>query len=385
MSEKVGFDVQQARRLMVDVDVMLVSSAPNFVYATGIYDPTILMLLAEGRFETFAIIPKESEAVLLINNGIIENAKEMSWIKDIRTTPTGVWIYRLKKHEDFADSTARGIVKILEERGLTRGRIGIEKWSMSVDMYEQLKGNLPEAQFCDIEGIFSNLRYHKADEEVTRLRKAAEITERGIEAAMASVKEGVTDFDIVKEFNSSVAREGSDVLFANCHIGPPGGKGLSSPCGHKIEKGDIICLDVGARYKSYAADLCRTAVVGEASDKLAKLYAALLNAQRKGIEAIRPGVKLSNIYEIVGEAVRAGGYPDYSRSMFGHSIGLECEEPPFISATADEIFEPNMVYCIEVPWYEPNWGSVSVEDTILITKDGYSEVSTIPRGLRIIK
>ena len=144
MSEKRGFDVQQARHLMADVDVMLINSAPNFVYATGIYDPTILMLMVEGRFENFAIIPKESEPVLLINNGITENAKEMSWIKDIRTTPTGAWIYRLKKQEDFADSTAGGIVKILEERGLTRRRIGIEKWSMSVDMYEQLKGKVPQ-------------------------------------------------------------------------------------------------------------------------------------------------------------------------------------------------------------------------------------------------
>lgn len=384
MSEKPRFNIERARQLMEDVDVMLISSAPNFVYASNIYNITILMLMAEGRFKNFVIVPKGSEPALLVNNGMLENAEKMSWIKDIRTTPTGAWVYRSKKHEDFADSPVEGIVKILGERGLTHGKIGLEKWSVSVDLYEELQGKLPQAKFCDIESILSNLRYHKTDEEIQRLRKAAEITERGIEAAMAVVREGASDYDIVKEFKSSIAREGADLFFATCRFGAPGGMGLSSPFGYKIAKGDIVSLDVGARYEAYGADLCRTAVLREPSGKLAKLYAALLKAQRSAIEAIRPGVKLGDIHKIIKETVRASGYPGYNRYFFGHSIGLECEEPPLITEDADTLFEPNMVYCIEVPWYEPNWGSVSVEDTILVTKDGYEEISTIPRHLRII-
>lgn len=384
MISKPLFDLEKARHLMGDVDVMIIQSAPNFVYTSGIYDETILMLMTEGRFGNFAIIPKDSKPVLLINNAVLENALETSWITDIRTTPTGAWVYRPKQPGNFADNPVDGIIKVLEEKKITRGRIGIERWSLAVDKYEPLKSRLPEAEFCDIEGVLINLRYHKTEEEVNRLVKAAEITEKGIEAAMTIIKEGVSDFDIVREFKSSITSAGASVFFTNCHIGRPGGNTISSPVGHKVKKGDIIALDAGARYQAYGADLCKAAVVEEPSKRLETLYTALLNAQQNAIEAVKPGVRLSEIHSIIKETMSAAGYPDYNRYMFGHSIGLECEEPPLITATEETAFEPNMVYCIEVPWYEPNWGSVGVEDSFIVTKDGHRDISTRPGDLRII-
>jgi len=380
-------DIQKARSLMAqkNIDVMLVNSAGNFVYTSGIHDNTMLMLMQSQLLVQFTVIPRESEPVLLINSALIENAEEVSWIKDIRTTPTGAWLVREKKHKDFADNVIEGVRKVLEERKLTSGRVGIEKGYVTLSLYERLREELPDAQFCDIKGIMQNLRAIKTDEEIRKMKKSVEIDEKGYEAAFACISEGISDFDIIREFKEVVAREGGDISHLNYGVGPKGGVMFSQAYGRKAKRGDIIRLDLGTSYMGYRSDLCRIAVLGKPSERLEKLYGALLEAEQRGIKAIKPGVKLRDVYGIIIETVRDAGYAGYTRGMVGHGIGLECEEQPMITATADAVFEPNMVFCVEVPWYEPGWGGVSVEDTIVVTKDGYEELSTMSRELRIIE
>lgn len=110
-----------------------------------------------------------------------------------------------------------------------------------------------------------------------------------------------------------------------------------------------------------------------------------IEAQQKGSRAIKPGVKLSEIHKTIEEVVRSAGYSGYTRSMFGHSIGLECEEQPFISASCDAVFEPNMVFCVEVSWYQPGWVGMNAEDMVLVTEDGCEELSTMPKELYVVK
>jgi len=379
--------MKKARRLMADqnIDVMLVNSPENFIYTSGIYDSTIHMLMESRILDQFTVLPKESEPVLLINSGALETAEEMSWISDITTTPNTGWLVRKKPHKDFADSVAEGIAKILEEKRLTGGRIGIEKGYMPSDMYECLKSKFPGAQFCDIQSILQDLRAIKTDNEIARIKQAIKSTEKGYEAAMASITEGITDFDIAKAFKVAVAHEGDDVSHLICGVGANGGVLFTHPCGFKVKKGDIIRFDLGTVHMGYRSDLSRSAVLGEPSERLIKLHKALLEAQRKGIKEIKPGTKLCEIHKIIKEAVRDAGYTEYTRGMFGHSVGLECEEQPMITATTHAVFEPNMVFSVEVSWYEPAWGGMNIEDMIVVTKDGCEELSTMPRDIRVIK
>jgi len=87
---------------------------------------------------------------------------------------------------------------------------------------------------------------------------------------------------------------------------------------------------------------------------------------------MRPGVQLSEIFRVATEEIRSHGFPNYSRGHYGHSIGLDSfvEEPPFISADEDSILQPNMVICLETPYYADSVGSFQIEDMILITSEG---------------
>jgi len=368
-----------------DIEVMLIYSPNNFIYASGIYDTTVQMLMEDKLISQFVILPRESEPVLLINSGALENAEEMSWIRDIRTTPNTSWLVRKRPHKDFADSVAEGIAKILEGKRLTSGRIGIEKGYMPSDMYECLRSKFPRAQFCDIQSILQDLRAIKTDNEIAKIKQAIKSTERGYEAAMASITEGITDFDIAKAFRVAVAHEGDDISHLICGVGAKGGVLFTHPCGFKVKEGDIIRFDLGTVHMGYRSDLSRSAVLGEPSERLIKLHKALLEAQRKGIKEIKPGTKLCEIHKIIKKTVRDAGYTEYTRGMFGHSVGLECEEQPMITASTHAIFEPNMVFSVEVSWYEPGWGGMNIEDMIVVTKDGCEELSTMPRDIRVIK
>ena len=368
-----------------DIEVMLVNSPENFIYTSGIYDSTIHMLMKSRMLDQFTVVPKESEPVLLINSGALENAEEMSWIKDIRTTPNTSWLVRDRAHKDFAASASEGIARILQEKKLTSGRIGIEKGYISFDTYEFFRSKFPRAQFCDIQSILQDLRAIKTDNEIAKIKQAIKSTERGYEAAMASIAEGITDFDIAKAFRVAVAHEGDDVAHLMCGVGAKGGVLFTHPCGSKVKEGDIIRFDLGTVHMGYRSDLSRTAVLGEPSERLLKLHRALLEAQQKGIKEIKPGTKLCKIHEIIKKAVRDAGYTEYTRGMFGHSVGLETEEQPMITASTDAVFEPNMVFTVEVSWYEPAWGGMNIEDMIVVTKDGCEELSTMPRDIRAIK
>lgn len=380
-------EIEKARVLMEEssIDVMLISSYQNFVYTSGIYEPTMKILMESALLEQFTILPRESDPVLVINSALLENAEEVSWIEDVRTTPTGVWVVREKRQEDFAPTAVEGVVKVLKEKNLIKGKIGIEKAFMSINTYERLKSEANEANFFDITGLLQNLRAIKTSEEIEKLKKAIEITEKGYEAAMSLIREGSSDFDIIKEFKITVAQEGGNISHMNYGVGPKGGMIFSQPYGHKVKKGDIVRMDLGVEYSGYKSDLCRIAVLGEPSNRLNKLYRVLLEAQRKGIKEIKPGVKLRDVYNIFRETVREGGFKEYNRGMFGHSIGLECEEQPMITEASDVVFKPNMVFCIEIPWYEPGWGGVSVEDMLLVTDLGNEELSTLSRELRVIR
>lgn len=385
---KPTFDIKKARNKMEekDIDVLLASSAENFYYTSGVYDPTIFVLLKSGLVDMYTIIPREEakEPTLVVNNAAAENAINMSWIRDIRTSATGIYLERPQKIEVFTEDAVDGIARILDEKGIVDGNIGIEERAITLYNYTRLKRKLPRAKFEDASGIFKDLRSVKSEDEIRKIKRATKITEKGYETVMESIEEGVTELQLVKKFKQVVIGEGGDVAHINMGAGPRGGNVFSSPSDYRMKRGDVIRFDAGAMYVGYRSDLCRDAVIGKPSERLEKLYKALLRGQRKVVNALKPGIKLSDVFRIGVREVRKD-YPQYMRHMIGHGVGLETEEDPFITPTNNRLLEPKMVFSIEVPFYGVGWAGINIEDVVVVTEDGYEEVSTIERELRIIE
>jgi hypothetical protein len=162
----------------------------------------------------------------------------------------------------------------------------------------------------------------------------------------------------------------------------------------ELVPGDLIRLDIGCRYLHYFADTARTLVVGEASPTQRKAYAAIRAGVQAACERIRPGTRVSELFDVCMGTIRKSGLPDYERHHCGHSIGLEMYEPPMVvgGGRSSDIFargldrplEPGMIVNIEAPLYHLGFGGMNVEDTLLVTATGAEWLTLLDREMVVV-
>jgi Xaa-Pro dipeptidase len=145
-----------------------------------------------------------------------------------------------------------------------------------------------------------------------------------------------------------------------------------------------VRFDLGCLWGPYRSDISRTAVLGTPSDKQARYYAAILAGERAAIAAMKPGVPVSQLFDIAVRVTRENGMPHYQRHHVGHGIGLEPYDPPTINATTNTALEAGMVFCVETPYYEHCWGGVQVEDAVEVTPTGARSLTRSSQDLAVI-
>jgi Xaa-Pro aminopeptidase len=132
-------------------------------------------------------------------------------------------------------------------------------------------------------------------------------------------------------------------------------------------------------------------VLGEPDDHQKRAFDVIYAAQQAALDAIRPGVKGRDVYHAARQVVEKAGYLEhfagYSRypqyNYLGHGVGLEANEHPLINSRDDTILQPNMVIAVEPKLIAPQWG-VSLEDTLLITNNGYKLLTKTKRKLVVV-
>lgn len=157
---------------------------------------------------------------------------------------------------------------------------------------------------------------------------------------------------------------------------------------NRIRMGDLVVVDLGLNYHGYHADVARTYVVGRADAKQKHLFDVVLEIQNTVLQAVKPGVKGSELFQVAREtALRAGveeffqGYGELQGDYIGHGVGLELDEPPTIDSKCTTLIRENMTLAFEPKVIIPGWGAIDLEDTIRVTASGYEFLSSIPREL----
>ncbi len=136
----------------------------------------------------------------------------------------------------------------------------------------------------------------------------------------------------------------------------------------------IVC-DIFPRHREtgYFADMTRTYVKGTPSEEIQKMYAAVLEAQERAIEQVKPGVTMGDIHQFCIDAFLERGY-HYGDKGFvhgtGHGLGIDIHEFPYVRHGAQSVFEPGHVVTIEPGLYYPEIGGVRIEDVVVVTDDG---------------
>jgi Xaa-Pro aminopeptidase len=146
--------------------------------------------------------------------------------------------------------------------------------------------------------------------------------------------------------------------------------------------GELLRLDVGCTVAGYWSDMARTAVLGTATPLQRTRFDALLAGLRAELDAIKPGVRAAELFDIAMRAAREHGLREYRRQHCGHGIGLSVYEPPMISPGVQTELQEGMVFSLETPYYELGWGGILTEDMVVVTAHGCERLTTSSQELR---
>lgn len=394
------FDQDRARDIMSrqGIDALIATSPDNVTYVSGYW--AMSHWARPGGPQVYAVIPAGDGAspCLITGSGnldhIIDGESRVGeayryGLFSTRTDVTGlsdseIRYAALLNAKDFNDPVA-ALLAALRDRKLDRSRLAIEDIGIQPAALERVRRELPQAEIVSGSKLLREFRTIKTPEEIVRLRLAVRTTERGIMGALRIARPGVTERELRMEFDRTVITEGGIPVSSMC-IGA-GAHSAMSNCQageRKLVAGETIRFDGGVRYKWYRSDIARIAALGEPGERIRSYYAALREGAERGIEAIRPGVRTSEIYRIAMEAVRKV-IPHYERSHVGHGIGINNYDAPDLAPQSDEVFEEGMVVCVETPYYELGWAGLQLENTVVVRANGAELLTTLGNELRIIQ
>jgi Xaa-Pro aminopeptidase len=263
-------------------------------------------------------------------------------------------------------------------------KLAFESGTTSYAQWEALTQTVKPLELVPRADLVESLRLIKDDGELADIRQAIQQAERGFQLLKATLSPEMTEQQAANELERAMRHFGAkqaafDTIVA---VGPRAALPHARPTSARIGDAGFVLVDWGARNTSgYHSDLTRMIVTGTISPKLEKLYRVVLQAQRRGIEAVRPGVLGGEVDAASREVIRQAGWGKNFGHGLGHGIGLEIHEGPRVSQNSKTELKPGMVVTVEPGVYLPGWGGIRIEDDVLVTRTGHEVLTSLPRDL----
>lgn len=224
----------------------------------------------------------------------------------------------------------------------------------------------------------------KTKEEIEKLKKVCELTDKGFEFICQNIEPGMTEIEIAKKLDDYMFSLGASGLAFDTIVGSGINSSLihSTPSDRKIEKQDIIQFDIGYVFDGYCSDMSRMVFVGGITEKQKDIYNLVLKTQMNAIENIKVGIH-ANEADFLGRKFILDEGLDYNHSL-GHGIGKKVHEELIISPKRETLLEENMVFTIEPGVYLENEFGIRIEDTVLLTQNGIVTLTNSTKEIIII-
>ena len=379
------------------LDAIIGTCAENVTYLSGFW--AMSQWVRRGTQAYVLHTAAGGPGAVIANSGVVDLiADQEIWVDDVRRygffqvdvdKSAALSTADVKQSRLFDQPAYKGPVEALcaalADRGLSKARIGVDEQGITPQCWDQLREMLPEARLVRAFALIERVRAIKIPEEIARLREAARISCLSVDAALAAVRPGITEQEMLRVFNrTTVEHDGTPVT--NCiGFGERSAMSNVQPSATRaLQRGDVIRFDVGCRYRHYRSDISRIGFFGEPPAKVVKYYKALEKGVLRGYEIVKPGLKVADLFDQVVETVRKEGIPHYQRSHVGHGIGVDGYDPPNIGPVGGSVLEEDMVICVETPYYELGFAGLQVEDMIRVTKTGAESLMQFDTALRVI-
>lgn len=269
---------------------------------------------------------------------------------------------------------------------LNLSRLGFETGHVTFALYRQLTDVLKEAQsqlqLVPVDGLVESLRVIKELEEIELIAKAVEISDRASEYIKDTIRTGMTETEVAWELERFMRENGSqgvafDIIVA---AGPNSALPHARPSERRINAGEPVVMDIGAKVGGYGSDLTRTICLGTPDDTFNKVYDTVLGAQLTALALIKPGMTGNEADNLARTVIEEAGYKEAFGHSLGHGIGLVTHENPRLGPNSTEVLSPGMVFSVEPGIYLPGWGGVRIEDLIVMEEN---EIRVLSKATKI--
>src|SRR5436309_8542981 len=219
--------------------------------------------------------------------------------------------------------------------------IGFESAALTFAEYQKLRRSgesiftLHPFEYSSIE----QLRQVKQPHEIELLKRAIAITDETFTHLCSWIQPGMTEKEIQWEILRYMISQGADGLSFDSIVasGPHGSMPHAHPSERRVQRGELITIDMGARYKGYCADMTRTICLGEPSEaRMREIYDAVLLAMRTCEQKLHAGMSGREADALARNVLAEVGLAEHFVHSTGHGVGLQIHEGPGLSSRSPE-------------------------------------------------
>lgn len=267
--------------------------------------------------------------------------------------------------------------------------MGIED-AIELREFRELERAFSEAKwkprFVETDGFVKKMRAVKDERELSAMRAAQAITDAAFEHIVEFMGEGMTELEVKRELEETMRRLGAEGLAFDSIVasGPNGAAPHSIAGERRLQVGDMVVMDFGARKGGYCSDMTRTVCVGEATPLAREVFAAVREANEAVEAMIRPGRTGSAMHHLAEDVLAHNGFAGKMGHGLGHGVGIDIHELPVLSPRNEAPLEVGNVVTVEPGVYLPGEIGCRLEDFGVVTEDGFEVFTKSTHELVII-
>lgn len=397
---KLGFDLNKAKNAVKEADRKFLQKQKNIRFQQLMQQSEIDAVICFNPRNTFLfsgfnpilyshpvvlIMPAEGEPVMLIHALRQSHASDEGAILDIR--PYSFWG---KIHGIGADAFS-ALKIICKEKKLFNKNIGYEG-SLPISHYQQLIEILHPKSVKDISVMIKQFSMVKNSYERNLLRLSSYLAAEGMKAAIENIRKSEIEASMAAEIAMRQAwvrdlgelevcgfgdEEGGipTALWCYATSGYRTAYGCESPNARIPEEGEVSLPVVWAAVGGYHSEIERTVILGKLDLEHTRAYQAMVEARRNVFNVIKDGVTAEEIYNAAATIFDKFEFNEYKPSRIGHGIGLGLHEYPSLSQENSIALREGTVITVEPSFNFDGWGSIRHSDTVIITADGYENLT----------
>ncbi len=234
--------------------------------------------------------------------------------------------------------------------------------------------------------LIDRLLMEKMPGEIAAIRRAVALADEGYAYFRdTAAKAGRKQYEVMADVEAFLRSKGSPDNFMIMGSGNADVRGMAPPSERVLKAGDNVITELTPSIDGYFAQICRTLVLGKATDVQKKAFNVYYEAMEAGIAVVKPGVTAADVARAENDVFRKYGLADYVTSQYtrvrGHGLGLMCDLKPNILEDIDVVLTEGMTIIVHPNTYHPEAGYMVLGDMVLITANGCERLTQTPAKL----